>query len=94
MSTPLRLQIKALPNAGRDEVVGRHAGALKVRTRAPALAGRANAALAEFLADHLRLPRRNVTLVSGEKSRQKSFAIAGLDEAELRRRLPPGGTLR
>ncbi|MBM3874000.1 MAG: DUF167 domain-containing protein [Verrucomicrobia bacterium] len=88
MSPPVRLQVKALPNAGRDEVVGWHAGALKVRARAPALEGRANAALAEFLADHLGLPRRNVTLVSGEKSRQKSFVITGLDEAELRRRLP------
>jgi uncharacterized protein (TIGR00251 family) len=89
MPTPVRLNVKALPNAGCDEVVGWHAGALKVRTRAPALEGRANAALAEFLADHLGLPRRQVTLVSGEKSRQKSFAITGLDAAELLRRLPP-----
>ena len=89
MTVPVRLNIKALPNAARDELVGWHAGALKIRTRAPAIEGRANAALAEFLADHLGLPRRQVTLIAGETSRQKTFAITGLDEAELLRRLPP-----
>ncbi len=62
-------------------------GALKIKVHAPALDGRANAALAEFLAGQLGLPRRAVVLVRGDKSRQKVVRIDGLTLAEVRRRL-------
>ena len=67
----------AQPGAKRTGVAGLHGGALKVRVAAPALEDRANQALAEFLASAFAVPRRAVTLVSGEKSREKRFAIAG-----------------
>ncbi|MBL9208122.1 MAG: DUF167 domain-containing protein [Opitutaceae bacterium] len=89
MSTPsCRLAIKAIPNAGRDEIVGWLGDALKVKVRAPALDGRANDALCAFLAEALGLPRRAVTVASGEKSRQKCIEIAGLSLEQARARLP------
>ena len=60
---------------------------LKVKVQAPALDGRANAALAEFLADQLGLPRRAVVLLRGDKSRQKVVRVDGLTQAEVQRRL-------
>jgi uncharacterized protein (TIGR00251 family) len=72
------LALKVIPNAPRDEVAGWLGTTLKVKIHAPALDGRANAALTEFLADRLRLPRRAVTLVRGDKSRQKLVHISGL----------------
>jgi uncharacterized protein (TIGR00251 family) len=72
------LALKVIPNASRDEVAGWLGTTLKLKVRAPALDGRANAALTEFLADQLRLPRRAVTLVRGAKSRQKLVHISGL----------------
>jgi hypothetical protein len=68
-------------------VVGWLGSALKVKVHAPALEGRANDALLEFLADTLQVPRRTVTLLRGDKSRQKVIRIDGLDPAEVRRRL-------
>src|SRR5215204_3990333 len=72
------LAVKAIPNAPRSEVVGWLGEALKVKIHAPPVEGRANEALCEFLADTLDLPRRGVTVVRGDTSRQKFIRIAGL----------------
>lgn len=81
------LALKAMPNAPRNEVVGWLGDALKVKVHAPALEGRANDELCEFLADQLQLPRRAVTLAHGHKSRQKVVRISGLDLPAVRTRL-------
>ncbi len=81
------LELKTIPNAPRDEVVGWLGTALKVKVHAPALEGRANDALLEFLAGELGVPRRTVTLVRGDKSRQKVIRIDGLGLPEVKRRL-------
>lgn len=76
-----------MPNAPRNEVAGWLGAALKVKVHAPALEGRANEELCEFLAEALQLPKRAVTLLRGEKSRQKVVRLDGIDLAEVRRRL-------
>jgi len=81
------LSLKAIPNAPRNEVVGWLGDALKVKVHAPALEGRANEELCEFLADALGLPRRAVTVLRGDKSRQKLVRLEGLTLAEARTRL-------
>lgn len=81
------LPIKAIPNAPRSAVVGWLGDALKVKVHAPALEGRANDELCEFLADTLGLPRRAVTVAHGDKSRQKVLRIAGLTLDEVKARL-------
>jgi uncharacterized protein (TIGR00251 family) len=81
------LELKVIPNAPRNEVVGWLGPVLKVKVHAPALEGRANDELLEFLADKVGVPRREVTLLRGDKSRQKVVKFASLDEATLRARL-------
>ncbi len=83
------LALKTIPNAPRTEVVGWLGDALKVKVHAPALDGRANDALLDFLAEKLGLPRRAVTLVRGEKSRHKVVRMEGLTLAEVKARLVP-----
>ena len=73
----LVLCIHAQPGARRTAVAGLHGEALKVRVAAPALEDRANEALLEFLAETFRVPRREVQLVSGARSRQKRFEVRG-----------------
>ena len=87
MEISCTLAIKAVPNAPRNEVIGWLGAALKIKVHAPALDGRANDALCEFLADELGLPKRAVTLVQGDKSRQKLLHIAGLTLAEVKTKL-------
>lgn len=82
-----RLAIKAVPNAPRSEVIGWLGDALKVKVHAPPVEGKANEALCAFLADELGLSRRAVTVVTGDTSRQKLIAIAGLSLADVRAKL-------
>lgn len=85
---PATLELKVIPNAPRNEVAGWLGPALKVKIHAPALEGRANDELLDFLADTLGVPRRTITLLRGDKSRRKVVQFAGLDESTLRSRLP------
>jgi uncharacterized protein len=54
---------------------------------APPVEGAANEALVELLAHALDLPRRAVTLVSGEHGRTKRVRIEGLSLPDVRARL-------
>ncbi len=87
MAASSTLEVKVIPNAPRDEVAGWLGGVLKVKIHAPALDGRANEALTDFLAARLGLPRRAVALLRGEKARQKVVRIDGLPLDEVKRRL-------
>lgn len=81
------LELKTIPNAPRTEVVGWLGTALKIKVHAPALEGRANDALLGYLADKLRVARRAITLIRGDKSRQKIIRVDGLNLTEVKTRL-------
>jgi uncharacterized protein (TIGR00251 family) len=81
------LRLHIIPNAKANQVIGAHGAAIKIKLRAPAVEGKANAALRSFLAEQLKIPERNVALVSGQKSRNKLIRIDGLGEDDARRRL-------
>jgi uncharacterized protein (TIGR00251 family) len=77
-------QVQVQPRASRDEVAGVMDGAIKVRLQAPAVEGRANEALCEYLAGLLKRPKSAVRILSGERSRTKRIAIRGVSENEIR----------
>lgn len=76
-----------IPRAPHTRVDGTRGGAILIRLAAPPVDGAANDALIAFLADALALPRRSISIVSGERSRNKCVRIEGLDEAGVRARL-------
>lgn len=73
-----------IPRARQTEFAGERDGALLVRLAAPPVEGAANAALVDFLAAALDLPRRSIRIVSGERSRHKRVAIAGMTAEQVR----------
>jgi uncharacterized protein (TIGR00251 family) len=75
------------PRACRDEIAGERDGAIVVRVTAPPVGGRANAALVKLLAKRTGVPRDRITVVRGERSRDKLVRIDGLGAAESRRSL-------
>jgi uncharacterized protein len=81
------VQVHIIPNAKIDTIVEEHGDAIKIKLRAPALEGKANAALHRFLAEKLRIPQRAIVLERGERSRDKVIRIDGLSEEDIRRRL-------
>jgi uncharacterized protein len=70
--------------------MGQHGAAIKIKLRAPAVEGKANAALRAFLAEELKIPKRNIVLERGQQSRDKLIRIEGFSEEDVRCRL---GTL-
>jgi uncharacterized protein (TIGR00251 family) len=83
--TTIRLHV--IPNAKIDKVVGEHGDAIKIKLRAPAVEGKANAALRRFLAEKLSIPQRAIALECGKRSRDKVIRIDGLSEKDIRRGL-------
>jgi uncharacterized protein (TIGR00251 family) len=82
-----RLKLRVSPGAARASVVGRHGGAWKIRVAAAPEDGKANAAVVRLLAATLALPLRDVEIVSGHGSRDKTVALQGIDHDEIERRL-------
>jgi uncharacterized protein len=75
--------VRVQPRASNDEITGEMAGALKVRLQAPAVEGRANEALIEFLAQLLKTPKSAVRILSGERSRTKRVEIRGVTQQQI-----------
>lgn len=72
----LLLRVKVQPKAKREQIGELHGGRLKIRVRAPASDGKANADLVDLLARTFKVPRRRVSIVAGFGSRHKSLRIA------------------
>ena len=69
------LELHVQPGASRTEFASKHGERMKVRLQARAVDGKANEALIEFLAEHYKVPKRNVRITAGLKSRQKRVQI-------------------
>jgi uncharacterized protein (TIGR00251 family) len=77
--------VRIQPRASKDEIMGEIAGAIKIRLQAPAVEGRANEALIEFLAQVLKSPKSAVRILSGERSRIKRLEIRGVTKQQIER---------
>jgi uncharacterized protein (TIGR00251 family) len=82
-----RLRVRVVPGASRSGVAGRHGESWKLRVCRPPERGKANAAVLELLSDTLRVPRRQLELVSGGGARDKVVEVTGLSLAEAEERL-------
>ena len=82
-----RLRIKVHARARRNELVGIQGGLLRVKVTAPPVEGKANQAVIELLAAHLRVPKSSIRIVSGEHAPLKLIEVAGLDSATVAERL-------
>jgi len=71
----LILCIHLQPRASKDEVCSLYGDALKVRITAPPVDGKANQHLIRFLAKCFGVPKSQVNLLSGERSRNKRIQI-------------------
>jgi uncharacterized protein (TIGR00251 family) len=72
------IDVRVIPRAGRSGVAGTRDGALLVRLNAAPVEGAANAELVEVIAKALGVPKGAVTIVSGERSRQKRLRVVGV----------------
>jgi uncharacterized protein (TIGR00251 family) len=79
---PARIAAHVQPKAKTNEIVRLDGGTLRVKVTAAADGGKANKAVCELLAKAFGVPKRDVTLVTGQRNRNKVLEIA-LDQCAL-----------
>ena len=80
MNDPIRIQIKLIPKAAKNEISGWEINAsgektLKASVTAPPDKGKANKALINLLAKTWKTPKTNIHIIKGETSRLKTIEI-------------------
>ena len=81
------LNVKVVPAARKDRVVGAYGDAIKMQVSAPPEGGKANAAVLRLLADALGVKSSQVELIAGHGQPRKVVRVEGLDAPEIRKRL-------
>jgi len=75
----MELRVRVTARASRDELAGLRDGVLHVRVSAPPVDGKANQAVCKLIARALGVGRTSVTVVKGERSRDKVVRIDGVE---------------
>ena len=71
----VRIRFHIQPKASKNEIVGIHGDALKLRITAPPVEGAANKEIVKFLSKLLKRPKSAITIISGETGRAKVVEI-------------------
>lgn len=82
-----RLVVYCQPGARQTQCVGLHDGKPKIQLKAPPVDGAANKVLIGFLSGMFDVPTSAIRIELGASGRTKRVEVAGLDDAELSRRL-------
>ena len=80
-------KVHLTPRSSREEVGDLHGEAVKVFIKAPPVDNKANKALVKYMAGKLDVKSRDVSIVSGQTSRIKTLAVAGLKPGDVKSRL-------
>jgi len=80
-SVGTRIEVRLRPRGHADELLGLVDGVLQARVSAPPVDGKANKALCRLVAKKVGVAPSRVSIVRGEKSRQKLLLVEGIDEA-------------
>lgn len=81
------LFVRVQPRSSRNRVCGLHGGALKIAVTAPPVEGRANDCIIAYLAKLFNVPKKDLCIKSGSKSKIKTVAFRSIGEKELSLRL-------
>jgi uncharacterized protein len=85
------LTVRLQPRARRNAIVEERDGVLRVTVAAAPVDGQANAALCKLIAKRAGVARGRVSVVRGERSRDKVVRVDGLGTAEVRAALGLAG---
>jgi len=94
----IHLAVRVIPRASKPGIAGMRDGALLVRLQSPPVEGAANEELTQVIAKTFGVPKRDVAIVSGERSKLKRIEVSNIDEPRAAAALQslgvdPGGLL-
>ncbi len=79
--------VHVVPRSPKNEVVGKHGDALKIRLAANSVSGKANEDLLDFLASKLSVDRSSLEIAAGKTSAEKMVVVLGISPPEVESRL-------
>ncbi len=82
-------KIRVRPSASRNEIKGLLGEVLKIDINAPPIRGKANKECIRFLAKELKVPKLDIEIVSGLKSKNKLIKIKGISKEKVLKALSP-----
>ena len=71
----MKLFIKAIPNASKDQIIKIDESNFKIKTTKPPEDGKANKAVIEILANYLNVKKNQIKIISGINSQKKIIQI-------------------
>lgn len=81
-----RFRVRLKPGAKHDRILLQD-GILSVSVTSPPVEGKANKHLVKLLAKRLSTAKSSISLISGERSKNKVIEIKGIDSAGVENRL-------
>jgi len=77
------LRVLVQPRSSRNQLVGLQGDSLKVKLCSPPVEGAANKSCCEYLAKLFGISKSRVTLIAGDKARQKRILLRNIDLATV-----------
>ncbi len=69
------LNVYVVPRSSKTEIVGIYNDCLKIKLKSPPVDNAANEELVRFLADRLKIPKKNIEIVKGYTKKVKIISI-------------------
>ncbi len=79
------IDVRVQPKSSCDRIMGEHDGALKIAVTTAPEGGKANSAVIKLLSKLLNIPRSNIEIISGAKSRDKRLKISGVGPSQIKK---------
>jgi uncharacterized protein len=83
----VQFKVKVQPRASKNELSGLLDDALKVRLTSPPVEGEANTACIKLFSTLLNTAKSNISIISGETSRNKTLEVRGLSLEQVKQKL-------
>ena len=77
----MEIDARVIPKSSRNEIIG--GDVFKIKVTSPPVDGKANKAVIDLLAKQLKVPKKDIQIISGEKSRNKKIRIYGISRPEF-----------
>ena len=85
----MNIEVQISANAPRSEIIGWVNNRLKIKIKAPAVEGKANAELLRFLSEKLDVRPSCVHILRGETAKIKLIALEGVEPNHLHEKVGP-----
>lgn len=84
------INVKIVPKSSRNEIIGEEESSYRIKVTAPPVDGKANRALISLLSKKLNTPKKDIEIIRGEKSRNKTVRVYGLSRKKINNLLSNG----